>query len=317
MQKTILIVDDDDDLRVFLSKVLTANNFKVAEAKDGAEGLEAVEKYLPDLVLLDFVLPKVSGETVCVKIKQDHPNIIVIVLTEKNSSSDVVHGLQIGADDYLSKPFVAEELIARIDARLKTNANDQVINEQNESVQNETIQDEKRWMEKIVLRESVVLIIIRIIFTEAVFGLSLFLLNILFSYIGGYTGIAYPLSLYLIIFAAVFLINIMVVILINLKWNSEYTEVSKEGVIKHSGILHRKEQKYACNFVEASKFEQSLLGMLLNYGTIELYDPALKEQVYLLNIANPKKYNKIIEDIVSKGKENDKSMPFLVPEEKQ
>ena len=65
VQKTILIVDDDNDLRSFLKKILAANNFKVAEASDGAEALEAVEKYFPDLVLLDFGLPKVSGETVC------------------------------------------------------------------------------------------------------------------------------------------------------------------------------------------------------------------------------------------------------------
>lgn len=61
MQKTILVVEDDADLRGFLKKVLAANNFKVAEAADGAEALEAVEKYLPDLVLLDFGLPKVPG----------------------------------------------------------------------------------------------------------------------------------------------------------------------------------------------------------------------------------------------------------------
>lgn len=315
MQKTILIVDDDNNLRVFLSKVLIANNFKVAEAKDGAEALEAVEKYFPDLVLLDFVLPKVPGETVCVKIKQDHPNIIVIVLTEKNSSSDVVHGLQIGADDYLSKPFVAEELIARIDTRLKTAANGHVVNGESEPAQNKALQNEKNEPEKIILRESIVLVIIRIVFTEVVLVLFSILLSILFSYLSSYTNVSYPANLHVLLLASAFLINIIIVIFIALKWNSEYTEVSKEGVIKHSGILHRKEQKYACNFVEASKFEQSFLGMLLNYGTIELYDPALKEQVYLLNITDPKKYSKIIESIVSK--EQEKSMPFLVSEEKQ
>ncbi len=79
--------------------------------------------------------------------------------------------------------------------------------------------------------------------------------------------------------------------------------------------MHRKEQKYACNFVEGAKVEQSFLGLLFNYGTIELYDPALKEQVYLLNIANPKKYSEIIQDIVSK--EKNKSMPFVAAENNQ
>ncbi|MBI2040400.1 response regulator transcription factor [Candidatus Microgenomates bacterium] len=305
MQKTILIVEDDDDLRNFLKKILAANNFKVAEAADGAEALEAVEKFFPDLVLLDFGLPKVSGETVCVKIKKDHPDIIVIALTEKSSGLDVVHGLQIGADDYISKPFVAEELIARIDTRFKTAASGQV----------EPKEKEQPAAEKIVLRESVVLIIIRLIFTEAIFGLSVFLTSILFSYLNPYLNAGSFSSLYFIVLITGLLINIGIVILITLKWNCEYTEVSREGVIKHSGILYRKEQKYACNFVEAAKLEQSLLGLLFNYGTIELYDPALKEQVYLLNIANPKKNSKTIQNIVSK--EKNKPMPFIVQENKQ
>ena len=305
MQKTILIVEDDDDLRNFLKKILAANNFRVAEASDGAEALEAVEKYFPDLVLLDFGLPKVSGETVCVKIKKDHPDIIVIALTEKTGSSDVVHGLQIGVDDYISKPFVAEELIARIDTRFKTAV----------KIQSEPKEIKEPETGKIILRESIVLIIIRLIFTEVIFGLSLFLLSILFSYLNPVTNTTDLSGLYIMLLTVGFLINIVIVIFIALKWNSEYTEVSKEGVIKYSGILHKKEQKYACNFVEGSKLEQSFLGLLLNYGTIELYDPALKEQVYLLNITNPRRYSKIIQDIVSK--EKNKPMPFVVQENNQ
>lgn len=299
VQKAILIVEDNDELRSYLKKVLASNNFRVAEAADGAEALEAVEKYMPDLVLLDFGLPKVSGETVCVKIKKEHPEIIVIALTEKTQSSDVVHGLQIGADDYMSKPFVAEELIARIDARFKTAVNEP----------GEVKEEEKAESRKIILKESSVLIIIRLIFTEAIFGLSFFLVSILLYFLGSYTNTSFFSSLYLTILALGLFINIWIAILIVLKWNSEYTEVSSDGVIKHSGILHRKEQKYACNFVEGAKLEQSFLGLLLNYGTIELYDPALKEQVYLLNIANPKRNSKIIQDIVSKDKT--KPMPFI------
>ncbi|MDP3987657.1 MAG: response regulator [Candidatus Levybacteria bacterium] len=303
MQKTILVVDDDDELRGFLKKVLAANNFTVIEASDGAQALEAVEKYLPDLVLLDFGLPKVPGETVCVKIKKDHPNIIVIALTKKNQNSDVVQGLQIGADDYISKPFVAEELIARIDARFKTTTNGQVQPGAEESLVEES------ELGKIILRESVVLIIIRLILTEALFGFSLFLFNILYSYINSYLNNIDLSTLYFIVLAGAFLINVGMVSLIALKWASEYTEISKDGVVKHSGILHKKEQKYACNFVEGAKLEQSLLGLLFNYGTIELYDPALKEQVYLLNIANPKKNSEKIQKIVSK--KANKPMPFV------
>ncbi|MDO8658510.1 MAG: response regulator transcription factor, partial [Candidatus Levybacteria bacterium] len=311
MQKTILVVEDDSDLRNFLIKILAANNYKVAEAADGAQALEAVEKYLPDLVLLDFGLPKVPGETVCVKIKQDHPEIIVIALTEKNHSSDVVHGLQIGADDYISKPFDAEELVARIDTRFKTVVKGQSepqekpadVNLSSSDVNDDQIGREESKTEKIILRESIILIMMRVIFVEAIFGLSLLILSILFSYLSSYTNITSFSSLYFIVLAGGLLINIGIVIMIASKWNSEYTEISKEGVVKHSGILHRKEQKYACNFVEGAKLDQSLFGLLFNYGTIELYDPALKEQVYLLNIANPKKYSEIIQNIVSKEKD--------------
>lgn len=303
MQKTILVVDDDDELRGFLKKVLAANNFTVIEASDGAQALEAVEKYLPDLVLLDFGLPKVPGETVCVKIKKDHPNIIVIALTIKNQSSDVVQGLQIGADDYISKPFVAEELIARIDARFKTTTNGQVQPGAEES------EVEEAELGKIILRESVVLIIIRLILTEALFGFSLLLFSILYSYINSYLNSTDLSTLYFIVLGGAFLINVGMVSLIALKWTSEYTEISKEGVVKHSGILHKKEQKYACNFVEGATLNQSFLGLLFNYGTIELYDPALKEQVYLLNIANPKKNSEKIQKIVSK--KANKPMPFV------
>ena len=308
MRKTILVVDDNDEIRSFLKKVLTSNNFKIVEAADGEQALENVEKYLPDLVLLDFGLPKVTGETVCVKIKKDHPEIIVIALTEKNQSSDVIHGLQIGADDYIGKPFVAEELIARIDARLKTTANGHP-QPLAEVPLTETPLAQEPTIAKIILRESIALIIIRLVSTEALFGFSLFLLSILSSYTHSYLNISYLSTLFFIVFLGAFLINVSVVLSIAMKWATEYTEILKEGVIKHNGIFHKKEQKYACNFVEGAKLEQSFLGLLFNYGTIELYDPALKEQVYLLNITSPKKYSEIIQKIVSK--EKTQPIPFV------
>ncbi len=314
MQKTILVVEDDIDIRSFLKKALTTNNFKVFEAGDGAEALEAVEKYLPNLILLDFGLPKVSGETVCVKVKKNHPEIIIIALTEKTSSSDVVHGLQIGADDYISKPFVAEEVIARIDARFKTAVKGQS-ELQEKDVNNDQIGEDESKAKTIILRESIVLVMMRIIFTETIFGLSVLMLNIAFSYLSSNTNIISLSSLYFTVFAGCLLINIGIVIMIISKWNSEYTSFSKGIVIKHSGILHKKEQTYACNFVEGAKLDQSLFGILFDYGTIELYDPALKEQVYLVNIAKPKKYSVMVQNIVLK--EKDKPMPFIAPDNKQ
>ncbi len=304
MKKTILIVDDSNEIRSFLKKVLTSNNFRVVEASDGEQALEAVEKYLPDLVLLDFGLPKVPGETVCVKIKKDHPDIIVIALTEKTQSADIVHGLQIGADDYIGKPFVAEELIARIDARLKVPVGTQ----QSQSSVKDSITPEPE-LGRIILRESIVLIIIRLISTEVLFGLLLFILSILSTYIHSYINTSYLSLLYFIVLVGMFFINVWIVLLIAIKWTTEYAEITKEGVSKHSGILHKEEQKYACNFIEGVKLDQSFLGMLFNYGTVELYDPALKEQVYLSNIASPKKYSEIIQKIVAKQKTQ--PIPFV------
>jgi len=304
VKKTILIVDDSNEIRSFLKKVLTSNNFRVVEASDGEQALEAVEKYLPDLVLLDFGLPKVPGETVCVKIKKDHPDIIVIALTEKTQSADIVHGLQIGADDYIGKPFVAEELIARIDARLKVPVGTQ----QSQSSVKDSITPEPE-LGRIILRESIVLIIIRLISTEVLFGLLLFILSILSTYIHSYINTSYLSLLYFIVLVGMFFINVWIVLLIAIKWTTEYAEITKEGVSKHSGILHKEEQKYACNFIEGVKLDQSFLGMLFNYGTVELYDPALKEQVYLSNIASPKKYSEIIQKIVAKQKTQ--PIPFV------
>ncbi|MBI2595486.1 response regulator [Candidatus Daviesbacteria bacterium] len=307
MQKTILVVEDDDELRNYLKKILATHHYKVAEAADGAAALEAVEKFSPDLVLLDFGLPKVPGETVCVRIKQDHPEIIVIALTEKKQSKDVVHGLQIGVDDYISKPFVPEELIARIDTRFKTVPNGNMVSEE----ESNTKQGEEAVSKgKITFRESLALIVIRIILTEAIFGFSLFLLSMLDSLASSYVNFNL-FGLYALFFIAGFLVNLVVIWYIALKWTSEYTEVSRDGVIRYSGILHKKEQKFACNFVEAVTIEQSFLGQIFNYGTIELYDPALKERVYLINISSPKVYSKRIEKIVEKP--DTQPMPFVAP----
>lgn len=305
--KTILVVEDNDELRNFLKKILVANNFQVVEAADGAQALEAVEKYSPDLVLLDFGLPKVSGETVCVKIKKDHPEIIIIALSEKSSSQEKVHGLQIGADDYLSKPFVAEELIARIDARFKALENNQSLPTKDDPVNQPELKESNPA--KIIFRESISLIVVRLALTELFFGFIFVCASLTIPFISSFDLGIDLFSLYFILLAVGFGINIVLLISIALRWVSEYSEVSNEGVVKHSGILQKRQKKYACNFVETVTLEQSFLGAIFNYGTIELYDPALKEQIYLENVSNPKKSSEVVQKILIR--ENGKNTPIL------
>lgn len=117
----ILIVEDDETIRDSIKAFLLSNSFLIDTAADGAAALEAVKKRLPDLVILDLTIPKISGESVCKEIKKDHPSLPIIILTAKNKSSDVLTGFGFGADDYISKPFELEELTARIRARLRNN----------------------------------------------------------------------------------------------------------------------------------------------------------------------------------------------------
>ncbi len=301
MLKTILIVDDDKSLRDFLKKTLTDHNFNVMEADDGAEALEMIGKKLPDLVILDLGLPKVSGETVCVEIKKNHPNVIVIVLTAKSGSSDAVRSLRIGADDYMSKPFTIEELMARIETRLKP------VDEKKAPVK-----DILSESNKITFRESVVLIGIRLIMTELLFGILFFLAVAAVSFLGQYLTFENPFPLYLIFLATLLIIDMVVIFSIILKWHFEYIEITKNAIIKHKGFLYKKEETFACNFIETITIDQDFFGMIFNYGTLELFDPALKEPIYLLNIANPKKYSDAIKKIFSKKK--DSSTIFLSQE---
>jgi DNA-binding response OmpR family regulator len=120
MLKTILVVEDEKDIRDSLKKSLTENNYAVETAEDGAQALSLVEKKIPDLVILDLGLPKISGESVLQEIKKNYPNMPVIILSAKSTTSDIVTGFNLGADNYVPKPFVIEELLARIKARFSS-----------------------------------------------------------------------------------------------------------------------------------------------------------------------------------------------------
>jgi two-component system, OmpR family, response regulator ArlR len=119
MLNSVLIVEDDNGLQKYLKEFLIDNGFSASIAPDGISALSTIKKAPPDLVILDLGLPDMSGESVCMEIRKNFPQLPVVILTAKDSVSDIVSGLQLGADDYVTKPFVSDELLARITARLR------------------------------------------------------------------------------------------------------------------------------------------------------------------------------------------------------
>ena len=117
-KKKILVVDDNPVILRLLRANLEKNNFEVILAQDGEEALNIMEKILPDLLVLDLMMPRVDGIEVCRRIRE-WSDIPIIVLTVRGAISDKVTLLEMGADDYLVKPFSIEELLARIKAVLR------------------------------------------------------------------------------------------------------------------------------------------------------------------------------------------------------
>ena len=114
----ILIVEDEESFSDPLSYLLTKEGFEVAVAADGNEGLEAFDRGGADLILLDLMLPGMSGTEVCRQVRQ-RSNVPIIMLTAKDSEIDKVVGLELGADDYVTKPYFSRELVARVRAVLR------------------------------------------------------------------------------------------------------------------------------------------------------------------------------------------------------
>jgi DNA-binding response OmpR family regulator len=115
----ILIVEDELPMRTALVDLLQAQGYRVVAADDGARGLERALDDPPDLLLLDVMMPKLDGYTVCREVRQRAPGLPVLLLTAKGSVDDRVTGLDAGADDYLVKPFSSRELLARVRALLR------------------------------------------------------------------------------------------------------------------------------------------------------------------------------------------------------
>ncbi len=120
----ILIVEDESKIARFLTLELEHEGYRVQAAYDGRSGLELCRQWQPDLLILDLMLPELSGIEVCRRLRQTS-DVPIIMLTAKDDVSDKVMGLDMGADDYMTKPFAIEELLARIRVNLKKHRVDQ------------------------------------------------------------------------------------------------------------------------------------------------------------------------------------------------
>ena len=118
MQNKILIVDDDENICELLNLYLKKDGFDTSTAYNGRQAVEFAEKYNPDLILLDIMLPELDGWQVCREIRKKS-EVPIIMLTAKGETFDKILGLELGADDYVTKPFDTKEVVARIKAVLR------------------------------------------------------------------------------------------------------------------------------------------------------------------------------------------------------
>ena len=121
-QKTVLIVEDEKNIVDILRFNLQREGYRTLEAYDGKDGLDKAVSENPDLILLDVMLPQMNGFDVCRTLRAQGSNVPVIILTAREEESDKVLGLEIGADDYITKPFSMRELIARVGANIRRTA---------------------------------------------------------------------------------------------------------------------------------------------------------------------------------------------------
>ncbi len=119
MDKRVLIVEDEKNIVDILSFNLTREGYQVLEAYDGETGLQLALEQNPDLILLDLMLPKMDGFDVCRALRESGSAIPVIMLTAREEETDKVLGLELGADDYITKPFSMRELLARVKANIR------------------------------------------------------------------------------------------------------------------------------------------------------------------------------------------------------
>ena len=118
-KQRVLIVEDEPDLIRGLTDALGFEGFDVAAALDGGAGLKLARAQKPDCVILDLMLPDQNGFTVCAELRRIYPKVPILILSARSQESDIIRGLEVGADDYVTKPFGVGELIARVHALLR------------------------------------------------------------------------------------------------------------------------------------------------------------------------------------------------------
>ena len=122
MEKTVMVVDDEKNIVDILSFNLKKEGYNVIAAFDGGQALELAQNCSPDLILLDLMLPVMDGFEVCRKIRENNFSVPIIMLTAREEETDKVFGLEIGADDYITKPFSVREVMARVKANMRRTA---------------------------------------------------------------------------------------------------------------------------------------------------------------------------------------------------
>lgn len=125
----VLYIEDEPSLGKIVSETLQQQGFEVLHIADGARVLPVLNGFLPDICVVDIMLPNVDGYTLCAQIKGRYPSLPVIFLTAKTETADLVKGFEAGGTDYIRKPFSMEELIVRINNQLKMRGNGQTDNE--------------------------------------------------------------------------------------------------------------------------------------------------------------------------------------------
>ncbi len=118
MSKKLVVIEDDQDITRLVTHYLTKEGYAVKSSQDGIRGLQLIKQEKPDLVILDLMLPEMDGLEVCKRLRADPKTsaLPIIVLTAKGEESDKIVGLELGADDYVTKPFSPKELVARVKA---------------------------------------------------------------------------------------------------------------------------------------------------------------------------------------------------------